>query len=143
MNSWKEGLKGMTTKQIYSALSLSTQKCKWPPTPAEFRELVEEDIDYPTMFGNAQLAYSTGKWDSPLQYHAAQKFGAFELRNASMDAKHINRFKDIVDSLKDEKLDFPEHINAPQLPAPGQTHNREVAINYLAKAKEILKGDVK
>jgi len=133
----------MTRQEMYKALSLTTQKCKWPPSPAEFRELVQDEIDYATMFANAQVTLSTGKWDSPLQYHSAIKYGTFELRNASMNSQNIQRFMDIVDSFKDQHLEFPEHINAKQLPAPGQTHNREVAINFLAKAKEILKGDVK
>lgn len=140
MNSWREGLRGMTTKEIYSALSLTTQKCKWPPTPAEFRELIEEEIDYEKLFIDACNCLSTDNW-TPLLWHSAAKFGRYELRHAAKTQDTLSRFRNIVDSFRGQTLELPEHLHAKQLPAPGQTTNREVARDHLAKLKAIMRGE--
>lgn len=131
----------MRKQEIYTALSLTTQKCKWPPTPAEFRELVQEEIDYDQLFTDATNALSTGNY-TPLTWHAAAKFGRYELRHASRTPSTMERFRSIVDSLRGQTLELPEHLHAKQLPAPGQTTNREVAREFLSKAKAIMRGEI-
>lgn len=138
---WSIGLQGMNGEDIAKALDACIKKCPWPPTPAEFRDLINEEIDYEKLFIDASNALSTGNY-TPLAWHAAAKFGRYELRHAARTPEAMARFKTIVDSLRGHSLSLPEHLQAKQLPAPGQTFNRDVARSELEKAKAIMRGEI-
>lgn len=137
---WAKKLDGFSPRQIIAAMDVVDKFHDWPPTPEQLIKIIqpEEKIDYEQLYNETAIALSTSNF-TPLMWHAAAKFGRYELRNGSKTPEAIRRFRDIVDALRGLPLTLPEHLSAKQLPSPGQTHNAEIAIDFLSKAKEILK----
>lgn len=139
--AWSNGLAGLAVEKIAAAATLCAQRHDWPPSPAEFRKLVESPIDYERMFINAANALSTRRWPDKVMYWSACAFGHYDLVRMSYPAAKT-RWQSVVDEIAAEDVlpEIPDH-EIKQLPEPGQTMNREVAFAELEKAKRILRGD--
>lgn len=137
INSWKEGLKGMTTKQIYESLSLVTKRCKWPPTPAEFRELSIPSMNYEEMFKKAINAISTNQWPDKLTYWSSVSFNRYELQRTQGSDRDLKKWRECVDKISEEE-NLPEIPSAEQKQLEELPSTKEIAIEKLADIKKIL-----
>lgn len=126
---WAEDLGGYSGQEISAGIA----KCRemdWPPTLPEFLKACRPPIDYMAALLEAidQMARRESNrdtWSHPAIFWAAAKVGAFDL--ARMAAKELEpRWRK---ELSEQMAigwwpDIPVRREA--LPAPGQTHSREV-----------------
>ncbi len=137
--AWSIGLRGLNPNQIAKAVELCTKRHDWPPSPAEFRNLVEQEIDYETMFREAVNANATKRWPTKIIYWSAVSFNRYELeRTFYRDVKE--RWKKTVDAIMEEEVlpDIPSAEMA-ALPKPGETFNRDIARAEIKKALAIVR----
>jgi hypothetical protein len=76
---WRDDLEGLSAAELKGGMELCRDRCKFPPTLPEFRALCQEStgrVDARARWQSCQ----NGKYLSPAEYWAVQKYGYPEFR---------------------------------------------------------------
>jgi len=126
---WAEDLGGFSRDELAAGIA-GCRSRDWPPTLPEFMKLCRPPIDHQAALLEAieQMARRESgrdRWSHPAIYWAAVKIGAYDLGRKTLrdlDAEWRKAFGDQM--ALGQWPEIPERL--PALPAPGQTHSREV-----------------
>jgi len=129
--AWAEGLsdEGVTLEEVRAGLR-ACRRQDWPPSFAEFFKACRPPIDYQSALIEAveQMARRESgrdRWSHPAIYWAAVKIGAYDLSRKTLKELDAEWRKAFGDQMAiGQWPEIPERL--PALPAPGQTHSREV-----------------
>lgn len=142
--SWARDLADMSVDEISKGVDAS-RDYKFPPTLPEFRALCRPPIDYQSALIEAveQMARRESgrdRWSHPAIYWAAVKIGAYDLSRKTLKELDAEWRKAFGDQMAiGQWPEIPERL--PALPAPGQTHSREVGKESIQAMLARLKGD--
>ena len=139
---WAEDLGGFSRDELAAGIA-GCRSRDWPPTLPEFMKLCRPPIDHQAALLEAieQMARRESgrdRWSHPAIYWAAVKIGAYDLGRTTLrdlDAEWRKAFGDQM--ALGQWPEIPERL--PALPAPGQTHNREVGGETIAAMLRRLK----
>ncbi len=140
---WAEDLGGYSREELAAGVAGCRQK-DWPPTLPEFLKLCRPPIDYQAALIEAveQMARRDSggdRWSHPAIYWAAVKIGSYDLSRKTLrdlDGEWRKAFGDQM--ALGQWPEIPERL--PALPAPGQTHSREVGRETVQEMLRRLKG---
>ena len=126
---WAEDLGGVSRDELAAGIA-GCRSRDWPPTLPEFMKLCRPPIDHQAALLEAieQMARRESgrdRWSHPAIYWAAAKIGAYDRGRKTLrdlDAEWRKAFGDQM--ALGQWPEIPERL--PALPAPGQTHSREV-----------------
>ena len=142
MRTWAEDLADLSGEEIACGLR-ACRDHKFVPSLPDFRALCRPPIDFDGALLEAieQMARRESgrdRWSHPAIYWAAAKIGAYDLGRKTLrdlDAEWRKAFGDQM--ALGQWPEIPERL--PALPAPGQTHNREVGGETIAAMLRRLK----
>lgn len=126
---WAEELGGYSRDELAAGVAACLTK-DWPPTLPEFLKLCRPHVDFTAALLEAveQMARresDSDRWSHPAIYWAAVKIGSYELSRKTVKELELEWRKAFSDQLAiGHWPEIPKR--APALPAPGQTHSREV-----------------
>jgi hypothetical protein len=143
--SWAEGLadEGVTAEEVRHGLR-QCRKRDWPPSFAEFFNDCRPPIDFTSALIEAveQMARrdsGSDRWSHPAIYWAAVKIGSYDLSRKTLKELGPEWNKAFSDQLALGKWEAIP-VRPPALPAPGQTHSREVGKETIQAMLRRLKG---
>lgn len=146
--TWQLGLRGLMSSQIREALDLlpTSRFALYPPTPAEFRSLIEKPVDYEKSFllaqAQAQRVPELQKWPDKQTYWCAELFGQFTLKNAVWETSQTEWTRCMDEILSEEVL-----LDIPGMDAkakvPKKTKLSDKATSAIQEAKDIIAGRCK
>lgn len=144
--AWSEALsdEGVTIEEVRAGLK-ACRRQDWPPSFAEFFKACRPPIDYQSALIEAveQMARRESgrdRWSHPAIYWAAVKIGAYDMSRKTLkelDAEWRKAFGDQM--AVGQWPEIPERF--PALPAPGQTHSRDVGNETIQAMLARLKGE--
>lgn len=144
MRTWAEDLADLSRDELAQGVAACRDQ-KFPPTLPEFRALCRPPIDYQSALLEAveQMgcrASGADRWSHPAIYWAAVKIGAYDLSRLTLKELETRWRKEFGEQMALGKwLDIPVRHEA--LPAPGQTHSRDVGSETLQAMLRRLKGE--
>ncbi|MDQ5914403.1 MAG: hypothetical protein QG584_285 [Pseudomonadota bacterium] len=129
--AWAEAFadEGISIDEVRAGLKACRRR-DWPPSFAEFFKDCRPSADHQSALIEAieQMARresGSDRWSHPAIYWAAVKIGSYDLSRKSLKELDKEWRKAYSDQLAIGQWgDIPERL--PALPAPGQTHSREV-----------------
>ncbi len=139
---WAEDLGGYSGQEIAAGIA----KCReldWPPTLPEFLKACRPPIDYHAALLEAieQMARRESgrdQWTHPAIFWASVKVGAFDLSRMTARELEPRWRKEFGEQMALGQ--WPEiPVRREALPAPGQTHSREVGKETVAEMLARLK----
>lgn len=143
--AWAEGLadEGVSLDEVRVGLK-ACRRQDWPPSFAEFLKACRPPIDYQSALIEAveQMARresGNDRWSHPAIYWAAVKIGSYDLSRKTLRDLDVEWRKAFGDQIAlGQWPEIPER--RPALPAPGQTHSREVGRETVQEMLRRLKG---
>jgi len=126
---WTRRLKGYSRDELLRGVD-ACENLRFPPTLPDFLQLCRPPVDFTAALLEAveQMARresDSDRWSHPAIYWAAVKIGSYDLSRKTMKELEPEWRKSFGDQLAiGQWPEIPKR--APALPAPGQTHNREV-----------------
>ncbi len=139
---WAEDLGGYSGQEIAAGIA----KCReldWPPTLPEFLKACRPPIDYHAALLEAieQMARrdsNRDQWSHPAIFWAATRIGAFDLSRMTAKELEPRWRKEFGEQMA--LWQWPEiPVRREALPAPGQTHSRDVGKETVAAMLARLK----
>lgn len=142
--AWAEGFsdEGITVDEVREGLKACRRR-DWPPSFAEFFKACRPDIDFGAALSEAidqvvRRDSGDDRWSHPAIFWAAVKVTPFELKNRPRkDLESVWRAALAEQLAKSEWPEIPERRVA--LPAPGQTHSRDVGNESIREMLSRLK----
>jgi hypothetical protein len=140
---WAEELGGYSREELSSGIAACLTK-DWPPTLPEFLKLCRPPVDFTAALIEAveQMARrdsGSDRWSHPAIYWAAVKIGSYDLSRKTLQELGPEWNKAFGDQLALGKWEAIP-VRPPALPAPGQTHSREVGKETIQAMLRRLKG---
>ncbi len=142
--AWAEGFseEGITADEVRAGLKACRRR-DWPPSFAEFFKDCRPPIDYQSALIEAveqmgRRESGADRWSHPAIYWAAVKIGAYDLSRKTLRDLEGEWRKAFGDQIAlGQWPEIPARL--PALPAPGQTHSREVGGETIAQMLARLK----
>ena len=141
---WAECLGGYSREELAAGVARCLTR-DWPPTLPEFLRLCRPPIDYEAALIEAveqmgRRETGNDRWSHPAIYWAAVKIGSYDLSRKTLRDLEPEWRKALGDQLALGRWDdIPERVAA--LPAPGQTHSRDVGREAIQAMLRKLKGE--